>query len=153
MDGDSTKLRGCLPGGQLGTEDRKSPLLAGVRPGRGRWPAAFRGLRSAFPVGAGLLLAATPCPADWPGSPAANLPICTLPVSQDVPQIISDGSGSVIIVWQATAISGVKGIFAQRIDRAGRAAWGKNGIAVCPLPTDQQRPMLVPDSSGGAVVV
>ncbi len=124
-----------------------------VRPLRDEWRAPFHGRRSALPVGAWLLLVATFCPAAGSAAPVPNLPICTTPLSQDLPQIIPDGSGGVIITWQTTTTSGVKGIFAQRIDREDHAAWGENGVAVCPLPADQQRPMLVPDSSGGAIVV
>jgi hypothetical protein len=130
----------------------KRSLSSGVQPVRGEWLGSFRVLGSALPLGAWLLLAATFCPAA--GSAAAwNLPVCTSPLSQDLPQIISDGSGGVIITWQATATSGVQGIFAQRLDREDRAAWGENGIAVCPRPTDQKWPTLVADSSGGAIVV
>jgi hypothetical protein len=131
----------------------KSSPRPGVRPVRGEWLDSLRGTRAALVVVAWLLLAATPCRAAWPSAPGSNLPICTSPLSQDLAQIISDGSGGVIIAWQATGTSGVMGIFAQRIDREGQAVWGENGTAVCPLPTDQQQPMLVPDSCGGAIVV
>ena len=113
----------------------------------------LRGLGAALPVVTLLVAAAAPCRAAWPGDPSANLPICVSPVDQDLPQIVPDDSGGVVIAWQATGISGVKRIFAQRVDRDGRAVWASNGIAVCPHPGDQQHPMLVPDSSGGAVVV
>ena len=131
----------------------KNVSWPGGRRLRGGRLVSFRGLRSVLPLGAWLLLAATPCRAAWPNDPASNLPICTSPLSQDLPQIISDGSGGVIIVWQATSTGGVKGIFAQRVDREGQAEWGEKVIAVCRRDSDQQRPMLVPDSSGGAIVV
>jgi hypothetical protein len=114
---------------------------------------SLQGLRAVLPVVASLLLAATPCRAAWPVDPALNLPICTSPISQDAPQIISDGSGGVIVAWQGTDTDGVKRVFAQRVDREGQAVWDGKVIAVCRLACAQQRPMLVPDSAGGAIVV
>jgi hypothetical protein len=131
----------------------KPPPSPGMRRVRGGCVGSLQGLSAVLPVVASLLLAASPCRAAWPGDPVSNLPICTSPLSQDVPQIIPDGSGGVIIVWQATGISGVKGVFAQRVDREGQAVWDEKVIAVCRLESDQEQPMLVPDSSGGAIVV
>jgi hypothetical protein len=74
-------------------------------------------------------------------------------VSQDEPQIIPDGSGGVIIVWQSTSRSGPGGVFAQHIDREGRATWGANGVPVCTISSRQLQPALTSDSSGGVIVV
>ncbi len=114
-----------------------------------KWP----GPAAALAVAAVMMLAVAPCFAAWPDAPSVNLPICTAPVSEGAPQVVPDGSGGVIVAWETTAPDGVKGVFAQRVDRDGRPAWGDGGIAVCPLASDQQRPALAPDSSGGAIVV
>ena len=129
------------------------PPSPGAQRARSECCSPLRRLGAPFPVVVSLMLAAAPCRAAWPGGHASNLPICTSPVSQDAPQIISDGSGGVIIAWQGTDPEGVKGVFAQRVDREGRAVWDGKVIAVCRLVSDQQEPMLIPDSAGGAIVV
>jgi hypothetical protein len=114
---------------------------------------ASRGRSAALLLGAGLLLTAVPSRAAWTADPASNLPVCTSPVSQDLPDMVPDGSGGVIIVWQTTDADGARRVVVQRIDREGKAAWGGAGVAVCGLAGDQERPKVAADAFGGAIVV
>ena len=126
---------------------------AGSRRQAGDGYCPSRRLRSALPLVVVLaLLAATPSIAAWPTDPSTNLPVCLAPVSQDEPQIVADGSGGVIIVWQSTSPSGPGGVFAQHFDREGRPTWGENGIQVCSVSSRQLQPAIASDSSGGAIV-
>jgi len=68
-------------------------------------------------------------------------------------EIIADGSGGAIIVWQDYR-SGAWQIYAQRIDSAGAIQWPANGILVSAGNAANQviaRP--VPDGEGGAIIV
>jgi hypothetical protein len=115
--------------------------------------AAMRGWHLVLAAGAALLPLPSRCFAAWPSSPAANLPICTTPVSQDEAKVVPDGSGGVIVAWHALTASGTEKVFAQHVDRNGTALWGPGGIGVCAVSASQQSPVMTPDSSGGAVVV
>jgi hypothetical protein len=74
----------------------------------------------------------------------------------ETPQLLSDGSSGAIIAWHSyTGVypNGNFDIEVQRIDANGQVGWGINGVALCTLPSDQLRPQLVSDSSGGAIVI
>lgn len=66
------------------------------------------------------------------------------------PQIISDGFGGAIIVWQIS-ISGTPDIYAQRIASNGTKLWGTSGVVVCNSPISQDFPKLCSDGEGGAI--
>jgi hypothetical protein len=69
------------------------------------------------------------------------------------PRAVADGSGGVIVVWsddRPTAIN--RDIFAQRLDADANAAWTLNGNSVCWVNGYQDRPTLMTDGSGGAII-
>ena len=68
------------------------------------------------------------------------------------PQLVSDGSGGAIIVWQDYR-AGNYDIYAQRLDGSGAAQWGVNGVAVSTAGNHQIYPQLSSDGAGGAVIV
>jgi len=80
-----------------------------------------------------------------------GVPACTTSGLQGFPQLVSDGSGGAIIVWEDSRIGGVD-IYAQRIDSSGVAQWATNGVPVCTATVWQSRPRLVSDGSGGAII-
>jgi hypothetical protein len=82
---------------------------------------------------------------------ANGVDICSAPQFRSVPQIISDGSGGAIIVWQDNR-SGTANIFAQRFNSNGLTLWTANGIPVCEQTKDQTFAKLVSDGSGGAII-
>jgi len=80
-------------------------------------------------------------------------PVCTtslLPLD-DTLQIVADGPGGTIIVWNDSR-SGNPDIYAQKLEGNGDPSWQINGVALCVEPGDQTGPRLVSDGTGGAIV-
>jgi hypothetical protein len=83
---------------------------------------------------------------------ADGVAISSTAKDQDIPQLISDGSGGAIIAW-IDGQSGVNAdIYAQRVNSAGAVQWIANGVAVSTAEIDQENPQLISDGSGGAIV-
>jgi len=80
--------------------------------------------------------------------------ICTAANEQGRSQLISDGAGGAIIVWDDERGSvDVEDIYAQRVDSNGSALWTDNGTAISIAANDQEDPELVSDGAGGAIIV
>ena len=78
--------------------------------------------------------------------------ICTAAKNQIGPQIVADGAGGGIIVWEDGRIAGLNtDVFAQRINAAGTVQWAGNGVALCTAPNNQYLPKIVSDGAGGAI--
>ncbi len=90
----------------------------------------------------------------WSSDPTVNTPVCTSQDMQTAPQIIPDGNGGAIIVWQDLRDSATNGsdIYAQRFDQNGNPKWTANGVPVCTAPRNQLHPQLCTDDSGGAII-
>jgi hypothetical protein len=67
------------------------------------------------------------------------------------PDIIPDGAGGAIITWRDSRM-GDDDIYAQRIDASGNSLWTIDGIAICTAIISQDKPCLVSDSAGGAII-
>ncbi len=78
-----------------------------------------------------------------------GLPLCAEPGNQNFPQIVSDGSGGVIVTWQDDSDA----IYAQRIDASGTIIWASSGVAVSAAAGYEMFPRAVFDDSGGAIIV
>jgi hypothetical protein len=78
-------------------------------------------------------------------------PICTVAGTQDMPRIVSDGSGGAIIAWRDLR-SGTSDIYAQRVTASGVALWTAGGVPVCAAAGLQITPEAAADGAGGAVV-
>lgn len=89
--------------------------------------------------------------AAWSFHSRENTAICTAPGQQSSLQIISDGAGGAIITWE-DARDGHFDIYAQRIDAHGNVLWTKDGIPICTAPENQNRPKVVGDEAGGAII-
>jgi len=66
--------------------------------------------------------------------------------------IVSDGFGGAIIVWEDSRYTTTKEIFAQRIDSNGNTLWTANGTVICNATNDQLVPKLCSDGNGGAII-
>ncbi|MDR9459680.1 MAG: hypothetical protein RI591_05985, partial [Dehalococcoidia bacterium] len=77
--------------------------------------------------------------------------ICTASNSQLWHEIVSDGSGGAIIVWQDYR-GGNTDIYAQWVNPSGVPQWTANGVAVCTAQGDQWMSVVVADGEGGAIV-
>ena len=79
--------------------------------------------------------------------------VCTNTAPQEDPVIVSDGSSGAIVVWDDNRNTGANiDIYAQRLNAAGVAQWTTDGIPVSTAAGNQERPFIVPASSGAAVV-
>lgn len=72
---------------------------------------------------------------------------------QAYPELVSDGEGGAIIVWQdLRSGTGSDNIFAQRMTVAGVPLWAANGVSVCSATGQQLEPGIDTDGAGGAIV-
>ena len=85
-----------------------------------------------------------------------GVPVCVETGEQHRPYVISDGAGGAIVAWHDER-SGVRHIYAQRIDANGNMLWPANGVMIStphPVATcSQEFPVAAPDESGGAIIV
>ena len=92
----------------------------------------------------------------WTHSPLANLPVSTAAESQNVPQMVLDGTGGTIVVWRdARGGAGTDDIYAHHVLGSGvlDPAWPVGGLLVCGAANFQDAPRIVTDGAGGAIVV
>lgn len=80
-----------------------------------------------------------------------GVPVSTAAGNQLSPQLVGDGSGGAIIVWEDYR-GGSGDIYAQRIDSAGTAQWAANGVLVSGAAGNQRLPQIVSDGAGGAIM-
>lgn len=91
--------------------------------------------------------------AQWSSDPALNNPICRAGNKQQAPRAVSDGKGGAIICWsdERTA-ENFSRIHVQRIDRDGYVRWLENGIAISPVLDSNNKPEIISDDAGGAII-
>jgi predicted lipoprotein with Yx(FWY)xxD motif len=89
--------------------------------------------------------------AAWSTNPAVNNAVSTAASSQFNPTITSDGSGGAIITWQDDR-GGTFDIYAQRISASGVVQWAADGVAISTAANNQERPTIISDGSGGAII-
>jgi hypothetical protein len=81
---------------------------------------------------------------------SGEVPLSTVAGGQYFPQLVTDGSGGAIVVWED--YRGGADIYAQRISGTGALVWASD-VAVCAAASAQEEPKIVPDGSGGAIIV
>ena len=81
-----------------------------------------------------------------------GVPVCTAIGSKSQAKLCPDGSGGAIIVWEDYRASNWD-VYAQKINADGITQWADNGIGISTGTSYQDHPRLVPDGSGGAVIV
>lgn len=77
--------------------------------------------------------------------------VCTANALQTAQQMISDGAGGAIIIWEDRRTD--RDIYAQRFNNSGTAQWAVNGISICNATGIQTDPQLVTRVSGGATIL
>jgi hypothetical protein len=84
-----------------------------------------------------------------------GIPICTASGRQGNPQIVCDGTGSAIIVWEDDRENENRtNIYAQGINTSGTAIMSeRDGIAIQTGVRGGSHPQIIADSSSGALVV
>lgn len=93
-----------------------------------------------------------------PGWPVTGYPVSIAPQNQDHAQLVPDGSGGAIYVWQDWRVAfppdipNNTDIYAQRMSAGGVPQWATNGIPLCDQISPQWNPAAVPDPNGGAYV-
>jgi hypothetical protein len=83
---------------------------------------------------------------------ADGLTVCAAAQIQSRPQIASDGSGGAIVTWQDLRSGSYLDIFAQKMDGDGNMVWQVDGISVCVAAKEQNKPQIVSDGRGAAIV-
>lgn len=89
--------------------------------------------------------------AQWSPDPSVNNAVCNFSGSQTNVQMVSDGTGGTITVWEDTR-NGATDIYAQRLSATGAQLWAVDGVPVCTAAFNQLNPKIVTDGSGGAVI-
>ena len=84
----------------------------------------------------------------------AGLAISAAAGDQTEPELIPDGTGGVIVVWNDFRLGdGYYHLFAQRVDGTGTPRWAEYGIPICTADYGQSAPRIVPDGAGGAIIL
>ena len=85
------------------------------------------------------------------GNALDGISICTANDNQLGPQLVSDGQGGAIIVWQDYRNTNDYDIYAQAVDSTGTVKWTENGVPICMSVDAQQGTKIVTDGQGGAI--
>ena len=92
---------------------------------------------------------------DAAGNPlwsADGVALCSAPGGQLYPEIVTDGSGGAIVLWQDYR-SGAEDLYAQRLDREGQILWAADGVPVCNELSTKWQAQMINDGVGGMIVV
>jgi hypothetical protein len=84
----------------------------------------------------------------WGANGAA---ICIDPGFQDLPELVSDGAGGAIIVWEDLR-SGFFDVYAQRVDAGGNVLWAAGGVQITFELASERRARITTDGAGGAII-
>lgn len=80
-----------------------------------------------------------------------GIAVCTVSGVQDLPVVVSDGTGGAIIAWRDDRVINTD-IYAQRVDADGNILWPGTAMPICTAPQSQSYPSIVSDDSGGAII-
>ncbi len=84
---------------------------------------------------------------------ADGIPICNALDRQQVPDLVSDGAGGAIFVWQDYRADGVNpDVYAQRATASGTLLWTANGVVVSNAVNFQGQAHATSDGAGGVIV-
>lgn len=88
-----------------------------------------------------------------PAWPANGRAVCTAARRQRYPQLVTDGAGGAIVVWEDQRTVDTD-IYAHHVLASGAVdpAWPAQGLAVCVGGGSQTAPRLVSDGAGGAIL-
>lgn len=88
----------------------------------------------------------------WTSRSGVNTPVCTAGNEQKMPQLVSDGAGGAVIVWEDSRSSSDYDIYGQCLDASGKAKWTVDGIELCTAIGAQRYPRVAADSAGGFII-
>jgi hypothetical protein len=85
---------------------------------------------------------------------SGEVPLAPIAAMQNIPQLVSDGHGGAIVVWQETRTiwASDNNIYAQRISPSGALLW-QSAVPICTAVDKQEKPQIVSDGAGGAIIV
>ena len=78
--------------------------------------------------------------------------ICDTVGDQRLPQLVSDGAGGAIVVWEDSREAN-RDIYAQRVDANGVTLWTSCGEVVSGATGDQRFPRILSDDDAGAIII
>lgn len=82
-----------------------------------------------------------------------GLPVCEALNVQTNPQLVSDGAGGAVLVWQDSRnVQFQPDVYAQRMNANGDTLWEANGVAVSTAVDWQWIPHVIPSGAGAAIV-
>jgi hypothetical protein len=89
-----------------------------------------------------------------PGWTVNGNPLCTAPHVQDFLGTTTDHAGGLLAAWEDRRNGSDFDIYAVRLDPGGHVAigWISDGLPLCTTTGDQQFPLIVPSTNGGAIV-
>lgn len=80
-----------------------------------------------------------------------GIPVCINKSTQWFPKIMADGSGGAFVVW-VDRRSGDFDIYAQHLNSTGKKLWNDEGLAVCKIEGNQEKPQLVSNGENGIYI-
>ena len=90
-----------------------------------------------------------------PGWPEDGLPVCVMPGVQYFPDIVEDGAGGVLIVWEDGRLGqtnlDIYGLHL-RADGTRVDGWPENGLGICTADQSQGVPLVVSAGDGGFLI-
>jgi hypothetical protein len=81
-----------------------------------------------------------------------GVPVSTAPGEKLRPVLVRDGVDGIIICWYEKRNGVDYDAYVQRLNASGNALWTADGVALCTAAGNQERTLIVPDGSGGAIV-
>lgn len=81
---------------------------------------------------------------------ARGIPICRVDGYQYDPDLVEDGNGGAIIVWDDRRVGSQ--LYGQRVDASGNVQWATNGAFLGNISTSAVFPRAIPDGAGGAII-
>jgi hypothetical protein len=86
-----------------------------------------------------------------PQWPVNGLALSSSFLDQKNANVVGDGSGGAIVVWQDSVAGNLWDIITQKVNTNGSRQWGLNGIAACNQSSSQTQPGSISDGLGGSI--
>lgn len=83
---------------------------------------------------------------------ANGVSVATATGNQLRPVLLPDDAGGVIIAWEEGRAATFLDIVVQRLNATGARQWGTSGVSLTSLATDEERPQIISDGAGGAIL-
>jgi FlgD Ig-like domain len=77
--------------------------------------------------------------------------VCSASGEQLDPELVPDGAGGAVIVWQDLRNDAQGDLYAQRVGADGTMQWSANGEPLCTAAREQARPGIASDGAGGVI--